>query len=293
MKSTTKLVLLLTLLKLFFCATQTNEKELFRISTLSTTYNQYQLAENKNQYNYLFVQIILCHSPYSVNHMSIVNSENEILFQENITSSTNFIINIPSETSNNLIINITSSEMYLQYQYIEDSTDIIHASGNIKDYTFETNYISFNMSPVVANTETTYDLYYLGKINIYNDICQKVVFVLENDPISTITYTGKDYFDLKFENIEHKTGYYLIKGNNVDGISYYYFYERINVVNRLGPYPTNNVEFFEVKEETDEYYTVFTTPGNINNNEYINIQIILCNNYSIKIMKKFFLVILL
>ena len=279
MKSTTKLVLLLTLLKLFFCATQTNEKELFRISTLSTTYNQYQLAENKNQYNYLFVQIILCHYPYSVNHMSIVNSENEILFQENITSSTNFIINIPSETSNNLIINITSSEMYLQYQYIEDSMDIIHASGNIKDYTFETNYISFNMSPVVANTETTYDLYYLGKINIYNDICQKVVFVLENDPISTITYTGNDYFDLKFENIEHKTGYYLIKGNNVDGISYYYFYERINVVNRLGPYPTNNVEFFEVKEETDEYYTVFTTPGNINNNEYINIQIILCNNF--------------
>ena len=151
MKSTKKLVLLLTLLKLFFCATQTNEKELFRISTLSTTYNQYQLAENKNQYNYLFVQIILCHYPYSVNHMSIVNSENEILFQENITS----------ETSNNLIINITSSEMYLQYQYIEDSMDIIHASGNIKDYTFETNYISFNMSPVVTNAETTYDLYYL------------------------------------------------------------------------------------------------------------------------------------
>lgn len=277
MKSVTKYFIFLALLKILFCAIQTKEKELFRISTVRTTYNQYDLAENQNHYNYLFVQIILCHFLSSGNHMSIENSENETIYETDIISSRNFILNITTESSNNLIINATSSDMYIQYQYIESSSNIILASGIIKDYTFETNYVSFNMSPVVNNTETTYDLYYLGKINIYNDICQKVDFVLKNEAISTKNYTGNDYFNLKFENIEHKTGYYLIKGNNVDGISYYYFYERINVVNRLGPYPTNNVEFFEIKEETDEYYTVFTTPGNINNNKYINIQIILCN----------------
>ena len=103
------------------------------------------------------------------------------------------------------------------------------------------------MSPVVTNAETTYDLYYLWKINIYNDIFQKVVYIRKWLYIN-ITYKGNNYFDLKFENIAHKTGYYLIKENNVDGISYYYFYERTNEVNRLGPYPSNNVEFFEVKE---------------------------------------------
>ena len=135
------------------------------------------------------------------------------------------------------------------------------------------------MSPVVNNTKTSYDLYYLGKINVHNEICQKIDFILNNEPISTITYNGTNYFDLKFENIENKTGYYLIKGNNVDGVSYYYFYERINVVNRLGPYPTKNAHFFEVEEQSDEYYTVFTTPGNINKNKYLNIQIILCQNF--------------
>jgi hypothetical protein len=135
--------------------------------------------------------------------------------------------------------------MYVQYQYVNEDKGIILGSGSIKDYNFGNDYISFELSPVVNNTETTYDLYYLGKTNVYNDICQKVAFILENSPISTITFKGNDNFDLKFENIQFKTGYYLIKGNNVNDIGYYYFYERINVVNRLGPFQTNEVEFFE------------------------------------------------
>ena len=132
-----------------------------------------------------------------------------------IISGRNFYVDITDQIGRNLTINATSSDMYVQYQYVNDDKGIILASGSIKDNNFGNDYISFELSPVVNNTETTYDLYYLGKTNVYNDICQKVAFILENSPISTITFKGNDNFDLKFENIQFKTGYYLIKGNNV------------------------------------------------------------------------------
>jgi hypothetical protein len=188
-------------------------------------------------------------------------------------------LDIEDQFNNSLIINATSSDMYIQYQFINESQGVILAHGNIREYEFGNNYISFNVSPVVNNTETSYDLYYLGKTNIYNDICQKVEFVLENEPIANVTYHGYNYFELKFENLENKTGYYLIKGNNVNEVSYYYFYERINVVNRLGPFQTNNIEFFEVKTKSDEYYSIFTTPGNPEKKKYLYLQIILCKPF--------------
>ena len=273
------LILLICLLNNFNCSTETKEKELFEVHTPRDTYVQFNISENSNKYNYLFIQVILCEFLSSGNHLSLVNELGEEIFSTDFISSRNFFVNITEQVNNTSIINATSNDMYIQYQYVNDSKNIILASGRIRDYIFEENYISFNLTPVVSNKETTYDLYYLGKTNIYNDICQKVAFVLENEPISTLTFKGEDYFDLKFENIPHKTGYYLIKGNNVDNISYYYFYERINIVNRLGPFKTNSVEFFEVKSESDEYYSIFTTPGNINNNNYLNLQIILCEHY--------------
>lgn len=259
-------------------ATETKEKELFRIRS-STKFIQFDIIENTNKYNYLFVQIILCQFLSKNSHISIENEMGEKLFDTDVISSRNFIVNITEQNNNSLIINATSNDMYVQYQYLEEDKNSILASGFIDNYDFGNNYITFNISPVVNNTETTYDLYYLGKINIYNDICQKIDFILENSPIANITMKGYNYFDLKFENIEHKTGYYLVKGNNVNDVSYYYFYERINVVNRLGPFKTESNQFFEVKSESDEYYSIFTTPGNIENKKYLNLQIILCEPF--------------
>ena len=268
------------IIKLLDIATETKEKELFRIITANRrTYTQFDVAENKHKYNYLFVQIILCHSEYSGSHLIIENDMGEEIFGTDVLYSRNLILEITDQVNNSLIINATSSDMYVQYQYLKEDNNVIFATGFINNYDFGNNYISFHLSPVVNNIETTYDLYYLGKINIHNDICQKVSFILENDPISSITTKGFNYFDLKFEDIEHKTGYYLIKGNNVNEVSYYYFYERINVVNRLGPFKTNSSEFFEVKSESDEYYSIFTTPGNIEGKKYFNFQIILCKPF--------------
>ena len=261
------------------CATETKEKELFRVNTARSTYVQFDLAENENKLGYLFVQIILCQFLSSGSHISITNELGEEIFGTDVLYSRNFFLNLEDQLNNSLIINATSSDMYIQYQYINESKGVILASGHIRDYDFGNNYITFNVSPVVNNTETSYDLYYLGKINIYNDICQKVKFILENEPIATVTHHGYNYFKLKFENLENKTGYYLIKGNNVNDVSYYYFYERINVVNRLGPFQTNNIEFFEVKSESDEYYSIFTTPGNPERKKYLNLQIILCQPF--------------
>lgn len=257
-------------------STVVEEKKLFEINTLKNTYVHYNLEENKNNCTFLFVQVILCHD-YSGSHLKIENTNGKQIFSTDILNSMNFYVDIADDINNDLIINATSTDMYVQYQYIFEEKDIINSSANIKNYSFDENYISFEMIPVVNNTETTYDLYYLGKINIYNDICQKVVFILNNEPISTVDYLGIDNFDLKFENIQFKTGYYLIKGNNVNDISFYYFYERINVVNRLGPFETNQTKFFEVKSESDEFYSVFNTNGNPDKKKYLNLQIILCD----------------
>ena len=263
----------------FHCATETKEKELFRVNTAPSTYVQFNVTENENKLGYLFVQIILCQFSSSESHISITNDLGDEIFGTDVISSRNFFLDLEDQINNSLIINATSPDMYIQYQYINESKEEILASGRIREYELGINYISFKASPVVNNTETSYDLYYLGKINIYNDICQEVKFILENEPIATVTYHGYNYFDLKFEILENKTGYYLIKGNNVNDVSYYYFYERINVVNRLGPFETNNIEFFEVKSESDEYYSIFTTPGNPEKKKYLNLQIILCQPF--------------
>ena len=263
----------------FHCATETKEKELFRVSTDPSTYAQFDVTENEKKLRYLFVQIILCQFLSSESHISITNDLGDEIFGTDVISSRNFFLDLEDQINNSLIINATSSDMYIQYQYINESKEEIAASGRIREYELGNNYISFKASPVVNNTETSYDLYYLGKINIYNDICQEVKFILENEPISTVTYHGYNYFDLKFEILENKTGYYLIKGNNVNDVSYYYLYERIKVVNRLGPFKTNDVEFFEVKTESDEYYSIFTTPGNPEKKKYLNLQIILCQPF--------------
>ena len=276
------LIILVFFIKLVSSAIETKEKELFKISTAnSTTYIQFDVAENKNKYNYLFIQIIFCRFLAYDSHINIETDMGEVIFSTDVISSRNLVLNITEQVNNSLIINATSSlsDMYIQYQYVKDNNNYIYPAGYINDYDFGNNYISFNLYPVVNNAETTYDLYYLGNINNFKEICQKVSFILENNPISNNTIKGYNYFDLKFENIEHRTGYYLIKGNNVNDVSYYYFYECINVINKIGPFKTNSSEFFEVKSESDVDYYIFTTPGNPDRKKYFNFQVILCNHY--------------
>ena len=179
MKSFILFLIIFTItIKVVVNSIETKEKELFRIITPNRrTYYQYDLAENINQYNYLFVKIILCHAFSSGSHISIENEIGENIYGADIITSRNFVLNITDYANNSLIFNATSNDMYVQYQYLKEDSNTIYASGFIDNYEFGSNYISFNISPVVNDTETTYDLYYLGKINIHNDICQKVAFI--------------------------------------------------------------------------------------------------------------------
>ena len=163
MKILGKYLILLTILKLFICANEIKEKELIKISTGKSEFIQYELAENTNNYNNLFIQIILCQNPSSDNHISIINSQGDTIAGLEIEYSQNFILNLQSQSNNNLTISASSNYMYIQYQYAKASINKINPSGKIKDYKFDTNFVSFYMSPVVNNTETNYDLYYLGK----------------------------------------------------------------------------------------------------------------------------------
>ena len=171
------ILLILFLTKLTICYIETEEKTLFRVSTVKNKYIQFDMAENRNNFTYLFVQIILCQFLSSNNHITILNELGEELFSTDIISSRNFYVDINGQFNLSLIINATSSDMYVQYQYLEEKGNIILPHGSIKDYNFTDNSISFYGIPVIDNAYTTYDLYYLGKINLYDDICQKVRYI--------------------------------------------------------------------------------------------------------------------
>ena len=271
------LLLLVCLIKIFGCE-EIDEKKLFRISTVPSTYVQYDLKKNVNGYNYIFIQIILCQEIFTGSYIEIYNEMKNITYSTDIVASGNYYIDISDQTGSSFTLNATSNDIYIQYQYINTPSEF-YSSGRIQNYDFDDNSITFDMSPVIDNSETTYDLYYLGKINIYNEICQKVAFILGNDPISSKTIKDSKFFNLKFDNFNNKKGYYLIKGRNVDDVDYFYFYETIHVVNRLGTNETHETEFFEVQEESEDNYHIYTTPGNLKKNKYLNIQIILCEDF--------------
>ena len=274
------LLLLICLIKIFDCE-EIEEKKLFRISTVPSTYVQYDLKKNVNEYNYIFIQIILCQEIFTGSYIEISNEMKNITFSTDIVASGNYYIDISDQTDSSFTLNATSNDIYIQYQYINKPSEI-YSSGRIQNYTFDDDSITFNMTPVIDNSQTTYDLYYLGKINIYNEICQKVAFILDNDPISSKSIAVSNYFNLQFDNFGNKKGYYLITGRNVDDVNYFYFYERIHVVNRLGPNETHETEFFEVQEESEDNYHIYTTAGNLKKNKYLNIQIILCEDFGIQ-----------
>ena len=132
-------------------------------------------------------------------------------------------------------------------------------------------------------------------------IFAKKLDILQNDPIATINYKGNEILNISFKDINYENGYYLIKGNNVDDISYYYFYDLVNVVNRLGPFKTNNSELFKIETKSDEYYSVFTTPGNPDKKNIYIFKLFYVNllesknhifQFSMNTIQKFFLLML-
>ena len=271
------IIILLFLLKIFTCSIKTNETEFFEVHTNKTEYMLFDLVENKNKFNFINFQIILCSNMGKNSHISIINNDNVEIYVSDVIESNHFILNISEQINKSLKINATSSSMYIKYQYIKEDQDLLFPNGRIRNYSFTNNSISFEVSPIINNTNTTYDLYYLGKIDLYSNICKKLVYVLENKPIQSVSIKGINYFNLTFENITFKTGLYLIKGDNINDISYTYFYHNIRVVRKLGPYKTSEKTFFNVSTESDEYYSLFLLSNNTELKTFLTVQIILCD----------------
>ena len=234
-------ITLLFLFKILIASEGTEENKYFKIKTESDKYNLYSLAKNKNQYKFLNIQIIFSNILSSNSYISLLDENNKTLFQTDVVSTRNFIINIEEHVESILTFNATSPEMYVQYQYIEKNKDIILPIGKILDFEINNNNsISLKIKPVLNNTETKYDLYYLGN-NDYEDIYEKLIFSLNNNPIGTITKNITDKFKLNFENIQNNIGYYFIKGNNINELSYTYFYE--SMIEFLTGFVTEKVKF--------------------------------------------------
>ena len=253
-------IILLLLLKISIASQETEENKYFQIKTESDKYyNLYSLAKNQNKYKFLNIQIIFSKILSSKSSISLLD-DNKILFETDITSTRNFIIKIEQYVESNLKFNATSPGMYIKYQYIEQDKDIILPSGKILDFDLNSNSLSLKIIPVLNNTETKYDLYYLGNID-YEDIYEKFIFSLDNTPIGSITKNITNNSDLLFENMKKNIGYYFIKGNNINELSYTYFYESIFVANKEKYYNTTDNEFFNINTTSNEHYSFY----NINN----------------------------
>ena len=264
-------IILLLLLKISIASQETEENKYFQIKTESDKYyNLYSLAKNQNKYKFLNIQIIFSKILSSKSSISLLD-DNKILFETDITSTRNFIIKIEQYVESNLKFNATSPGMYIKYQYIEQDKDIILPSGKILDFDLNSNSLSLKIIPVLNNTETKYDLYYLGNID-YEDIYEKFIFSLDNTPIGSITKNITNNSDLLFENMKKNIGYYFIKGNNINELSYTYFYESIFVANKEKYYNTTDNEFFNINTTSNEHYSFYNI-NNTNKNNFLFFQI--------------------
>ena len=268
-------IILLLLFKISIASQETEENKYFQIKTESDKYNLYSLATNQNKYKFLNIQIIFSKILSSKSSISLFNDNNIKIFETDVTSTRNFIINIEQYVESNLKFNATSPEMYVQYQYIEQNKDIILPSGKILDFDLNSNSISLKITPLLNNTETKYDLYYLGNSD-YEDIYEKFIFSLNNNPISTITKNITNNSELIFENIQNNIGYYFIKGNNINELSYTYFYESIFVANKEKYYNTTDNEFFNINTTSNEHYSFYNI-NNTNKKNFLSFQIFLSN----------------
>ena len=207
------------------CSTIINENELTKIETKSKNYTLYSLSENKNNSKYINIQIFICEKNNNeTSYFSILNLTNSI-FEKNINSSEQFSISI--KNINNLKLNITSPRLFLNYQYT-NTNKTIKSKGLIKSAYLISNNIEINLSPVLINYSTNYQLFSLNK-NL-TDQSEILEYTIKNQSIQNQTLNEtKENFNLDFKNILIEDKFIFIKGIGIDNISYIYLYNIVEI----------------------------------------------------------------
>ena len=136
--------------------------------------------------------------------------------------------------STNITIMATSPHMYIQYQFTDYYYHVIPL-GII--YSYESNvdyhYLDFNITPVAIDTSSYYELFFEKNKSLIPNDCEKLVYSLNNKPISTLNVFGNLYTDLNFTydligEGQNEDGYIFIKSNNINDTNYTYFFETVN-----------------------------------------------------------------
>ena len=219
------------------CYPLTKENEFFKIETKNKEYIFFDISQNINGKNFLNIQVIICDINNYNSQLSIVN-ENIIIYSTDLVSSRQFSIDITQYKYKQLKIKATSPKMFIQYQFIKNPITLFPL-GLIKNIfsKSEKRTINFYLSPIVNNTQSTYELYF-SKNNIMKR-CEKLEYSLNNKPIATQKIKGINYFNLNFQYLiydsEEKNinGYVFIKGIDVDDFNYVYFYDTNEVTLHL------------------------------------------------------------
>ena len=107
-------------------------------------------------------------------------------------------------------------------------------------YSYDSNvdyhYFYFNVTPVTVDFSSYYELFFETNKSLISNECAKLVYSLNNKPLSTVRAVGDTSVVLKFnydllEGIEnedgYETGYVFIKAKNLNDTNYTYFYSMI------------------------------------------------------------------
>ena len=202
-----------------------NEKNFTKIEA-AKNYSIYSLEENKynNDNTYLNVQFFLCEKTKETAHFSIYN-EKIILFESDIVSSRQLAI--PTKGLSNLKLNITSKRVYFNYQYTNTSTKFF-SLATVYNLEKNSNEYTLNMTPIIANTSSKYELYSLKK-NLTNQ-CEILEYTNNNKPFYSVTsHENKTILIFKFTYKEKLDKYILVKGIGINNFTYIHLYNIISL----------------------------------------------------------------
>ena len=169
-------ILILLLFQISKSSVLLDENKLIKIQTNPKNYTLYSLKNISNPTK-LNIQIFLCQKTNNTSHFSLLNGNN-IIYETDIISSRQLTISITAQI--NLKLNITSLGLYFNYQYT-NINKIIKSQGLIKSAYLISNDIEINLSPVLINYSTNYQLFSLNK-NL-TDQCEILEYTIKNKPI--------------------------------------------------------------------------------------------------------------
>ena len=205
-----------------------NEKNFTKIEA-PKNYSIYSLEENKynnNKNTMLNVQIFLCEKTNETAHFSIFH-ENTILFETDIISSRQ--LSIPTKGLSNLKLNITSKGVYFNYQYTNTSKKFL-SLATVYKMEKNSNEYTLNMTPIIANTSSKYELYSLNK-NLTNQ-CEILEYTNKNKSFYNVSSNEKKKILIfNFTYKEKLDKYILVKGIGIDNYTYIHLYNIITVTN--------------------------------------------------------------